>query len=479
MFFAQGAVPGCLGSDSGDEGSTMAAGQRFGLTKIQAMFMEVFGLSRAISLSAILLIGLIVIFAVFWFFHSAPPDTLTITSGPKGSIFEANAEKFAQILGRDGVKLKILPSQGSLENLKRLLDPSFRADIGFVQGGVAEGLNIDKLVSLGSLSYEPLLVFYRGDRSVDLLSQLSGKRLAIGPVGSGTRSVALELLAANGIEPGGATELVDLDPEDAATALIEGNVDGVFLMGDVASSQLMRKLLRTPETHLLNFTQADGYTRRILYLDKLILPKGSIDFGKDIPAHDVYLIGPTVELIARSDLHPALSDLLLEAASQVHGRAGLLKRRGEFPAPLEHEFRISPDASRFYKSGKSFLYRSLPFWQASLLNRILMAFVPMIVVLIPILRIIPALYRWRMKLLIYRWYRVLLVLEKDLTANLTPEKREELLGRLNHIEKEVNKMKVPASFGDQFYGLRGHVSWVSNRLMETGHSPTEGGGEKG
>jgi hypothetical protein len=403
---------------------------------------------------------------VFWFFHSAPPDTLTITSGPKGSIFETNAEKYAQILARDGVKLKILASQGSLENLKRLIDPSFRADIGFVQGGVAKGLNIDKLVSLGSVSYEPLLVFYRGDRSVDLLSQLSGKPLAIGPVGSGTRSLALELLAANGIEPGGATALVDLDSEEAAKALIDGSVDAAFLMGDVASAQLMRKLLQTPEIHLLNFTQADGYTRRILYLDKLTLPKGSIDFGKDIPAHDVYLIGPTVELIARSDLHPALSDLLLEAATEVHGKAGLLKRRGEFPAPLEHEFRISPDANRFYKSGKSFLYRSLPFWLASLLSRILMSFVPMIVVMIPILRIIPALYRWRMKLRIYRWYRALLVLEKDLTANLTSEKREELLGRVIHIEKEVNKMKVPASFGDQFYGLRGHVSLVRDRLID-------------
>jgi hypothetical protein len=457
----------------------MAVGQKFGLNKIQAMFMEVFGLSRAVSLSAILLISLVVIFAVFWFFHSAPPDTLTITSGPKGSIFETNAEKYTQILARDGVKLKILPSQGSLENLKRLLDPSFHADIGFVQGGVAEGLNIDKLVSLGSISYEPLLVFYRGDRSVDLLSQLSGKRLAIGPVGSGTRSLALKLLAANGIEPGGATALVDLDPEDAAKALIEGTVDGVFLMGDVASSKLMRELLRTPDIHLLNFTQADAYSRRILYLGKLTLPKGSIDFGKDLPAHDVYLIGPTVELIARSDLHPALSDLLLEAASNVHGRAGLLKRRGEFPSPLEHEFRISPDASRFYKSGKSFIYRFLPFWMASLLNRILVAFIPMIVVLIPILRIIPALYRWRMKLRIYRWYRMLLVLEKDLTANLTSEKREELLGQLMHIEKEVNKMKVPASFGDQFYGLRGHVSLVRDRLMDSTQSHTEAGGEKG
>ncbi len=146
---------------------------------------------------------------------------------------------------------------------------------------------------------------------------------------------------------------------------------------------------------MFDFTQADGYSRRIVYLNKLELPMGSIDFGKNIPAHDFHLIGPTVEIIARANLHPALSDLLLEAATEVHGRAGLLKRQGEFPAPLEHEFRISADAIRFYKSGKGFLYRSLPFWVASLVNRILVAFVPVVVVLIPVMRIIPVLYRWR------------------------------------------------------------------------------------
>ncbi len=446
----------------------MAAGGRFGLNKIHAMFTEIFGLSRAVSFSAILLISLVVILAVFWFFHSAPPGTITITSGPKGSIFETIAQRYAQILAGQGVKLQILRSQGSFENLKRLLDPSSRVDVGFVQGGVAAGLNIEKLDSLGSITYEPLLVFYRGDRSVDLLSQLSGKRLAIGPEGSGTRSLALVLLAANGIEPGGPTALIDLDAEPAAKALLEGKVDGVFLMGDVASVALMRSLLEAPGIHLLNFSQAAGYTRRIVYLNNLTLPRGSIDFGKDIPPQDVHLIGPTVELVARPDLHPALCDLLLETAGKVHGKAGLFKRQGEFPAPLEHEFRISSDARSFYKSGKGFLYRSLPYRWASLANRILVSFVPMIIVLIPILRTLPGLYRLRMKLRIYRWYRALLVLEKDLAADVAPERREELLRRLMDIEKEVNKMKVPASFGDQFYDLRGHINIVRNRLADGG-----------
>ena len=165
--------------------------------------------------------------------------------------------------------------------------------------------------------------------------------------------------------------------------------------------------------------QADAYTRRFNYLNKLRLPEGAIDFGKNLPAQDVWLIGPTVELVARPDLNPAVSDLLLEAAREVHGKASMFQNQGEFPAPLVHEFTISPDALRYYKSGKTFLYRELPFWIASLVNRILVAFVPIILVLIPGLRLVPAAYKWRSQLRIYRWYRKLLVLEREVGREQT------------------------------------------------------------
>jgi hypothetical protein len=238
-------------------------------------------------------------------------------------------------------------------------------------------------------------------------------------------------------------------------------------MGDSASSKTMRDLLKQPGLTAFNFTQADAYTRRIKYLNKLVLLEGSIDFGKNIPDHNINLLSPTVELLARTNLHPALSDLLLEAATEVHSRAGRYQRQGEFPAPLEHEYRISSDAQRFYKSGKSFFYRYLPFWMASLLNRILVVIVPMILILIPGLKSIPAIYRWRMRSRILRWYRALLVLESDITQNATHEKQEELINRLEQIEQAVNKMKVPASFADQFYSLRSHISIVRARLMSS------------
>jgi hypothetical protein len=431
------------------------------------MFGDTFGLGPGVALSAIIFTALVLIIATFWFFYSAPPNTIIITSGDEGSLFQRNAEKYAKILARKGVKLKILPSEGSLENLERLADPKFHVDVGFVQTGVAKGQNIDNLVSLGSISYEPLFLFCRADKSFHLLSQFSSKRLAIGEEGTGTNVLALELLALNGIKPGGATTLLEIDDEEAEKALLEGKIDGAFMMGDSASSKTMRDLLRQPGITAFNFSQADAYTRRINYLNKLVLLEGSIDFGKNVPGHNINLLSPTVELIARTDLHPALSDLLLEAATEVHSRAGRYQRQGEFPSPLEHEYRISSDAQRFYKSGKSFLYRYLPFWMASFLNRILVVIVPMILVLIPGLKSIPVIYRWRIHLRILRWYRALLVLESDLSPNVTSEKREELLNRIDQIEQTVNNMKVPASFADQFYSLRSHIAIVRARLMSS------------
>ncbi len=418
-----------------------------------------------ITTGPVILITIIVIIAAYWILRPAPPHTITISSGPSGSTFRLTAEKYRKILARDGVKLQILPSEGSLDNLKKLCDPAHHVDIGFVQGGVATGMNIDKLVSLGSVFHEPLALFYRTPAPVRWLSELSGKRLAIGPEGSGTRVLALVLLKANGITPGGATELLNLSGEEAANALIEGKIDAAFLTGDSATPPIMRKLLWTPGVRLLDFDQADAYTRRYTYLSKMVLPMGVFDFGKNVPSEDVNLIGPTVELVAREDLHPALSDLLIGAAREVHGKASLLQHAGEFPAPLEHEFRISDDARRFYTSGKGFLYRMLPFWVASLADRLLVVVVPVIVLLIPGLKMAPAIYNWRIRSRIFRWYGLLISLERSLLAQPTPEERQELLKRLNSIDSEVNKMKMPLSFADQFYVLRDHINFVRSRYM--------------
>jgi NMT1-like family len=429
-----------------------------GMPSAREMVMEVFRIGRVVTVCIIVFSCLVICGAVAYVILSAPPTTITITTGPDGSAFQRSAARYATILASHGVKLIILPSHGSEENLQRLKDPASHVDVGFVQSGVAGG-SAGNLVSLGSISHQPLLVFYRG-APIELLSQLTGKRLAIGAVGSGTRGLVLTLLDANGIKEGGPTTFLDIEPEKASKALQGGTVDAAFLTGESAPPAVMRELLRAPDIHLFNFSQATAYARRFGFLSVLELPQGGIDFGANIPAHDVSLIGPTIELIARPNLHPALSDLLLDAAREVHGNGTLLQSKGEFPAPLEHDFPISADALRFYKSGKSLFYRYLPFWLASLTSRIVVVFVPMVVVLIPALRSIPVAYRWRIRSRIFRWYRALVVVERELLIEVDPAKRGQLLKRLDVIEDAVNQMKVPTFYADLFYGLRGHIDFV-------------------
>ena len=415
----------------------------------------------------LLLITLLAVWAGFKFIRPAPPDTIIITGGAKGSSFANAAEKYRAILERNGVKLQILESEGSLDNLRRLRDPAFKVDVGFVQGGLVVDGDAGDLVSLGSLFYVPLVVFYRGEQPVERLSEFKGKRLAIGREGSGTHFLNVLLLRANGVDKTTST-LLDLSGADAAQALLERKIDAALLMGDAATPEIMRKLVHTRGIHMMDFKQADAYSRRFRYLSKLELPMGSIDFAKNMPEQTMALVAPTVELVARPDLHPALSDLLVEAARETHGRATLLQRAGEFPAPLEHEYPISGDAARYYKSGKGFWYRYLPFWLASLVDRTMVVLVPIVVVLIPAIKLVPALYRWRIRTRIYKRYGELMALEREMLNETTPEQRTELGKRLDEIEKRVNGSKMPLPFADQFYVLREHINFVRRRLAASG-----------
>lgn len=421
--------------------------------------MELFDVGPRIAITVLLITALLIIAATAYVIHSAPPTTLTISSGPQGSIYYDYAKKYAEILERNGVKLKVLDSNGSYENLSRLNDPGSHVDIAFAQAGIPH-IDTRKLISLGSVAYQPLLVFYRGS-PLELLSELKGKRVAIGAEGSGTRTFALKLLKANGIDENATdTPLLNWDAGAAAQGLEAGTLDAAFVMSESASTEILHELLHAGDIHLFNFRQATAYSRRIDYLNVLTLPEGAIDFGKDIPPQDVSLLGPMVELVAVKGLHPALSDLLLEAATEVHGHPGIFQHRGEFPMPVHHEIRLSADAIRYFKSGKDIWFRYLPFWLASLTRRIVLVFFPLLVVLIPAIKSIPAFYRWRVESRIHRHYRELLGLERDFLARSGPDEMEKLRDRFDTIEESANQLKIPASFADQFYGLKTHIDYV-------------------
>jgi len=444
-----------------DKGQKKRSARRL---RLPAKLVVVSWRDLAVIVLPVLLVVFLIVWITFRFVRPAPLDTIVIASGPEGSTFRTTADKYRKIIERAGVKVRILPSQGSLDNLKMLADPAVRVDVAFVQGGLTDGVNIENLKSLGSITTQPLLIFYRGSGPIDQLSQLRGKRVAIGPEGSGTHSLALKLLKANGIE-GKPTTFLDLAGEDAAAALGKGQADAAFLTGDSAPPAVMRALMTTRGVRLLNFAQPDGYLRRFSFLSKLTLPRGAVDLGKDIPAGDVQLVGPTVELIARNDLHPALSDLLIGAAREVHGGPGMFRNAGDYPAPLKKDFPISDDAERYYTSGTRFLYTHLPFWLASLTDRLLVLLIPLVVVIIPAMRLVPIVYRWRVRSRVYRWYGVLMALEKDIFSDPGAAEKNDILKRLDRVEEAVNRIKMPLSFADQLFVLRSHINMVRDRLV--------------
>jgi TRAP-type uncharacterized transport system substrate-binding protein len=433
--------------------------------RLRLKIMTVSWWDLAQTLGPILLLGAIAILLAVHYVRPAPPHTLTLTSGPKGSRFATVAEQYRKILARNGITLRIVESEGSMDNLRRISDPHSGVDIALVQSGLASGDESDDLTSLGSMFYQPLLIFYRTQKPLLRLSEMQSHSIAIGPEGSGTRSLALALLKANGIEPGGSTPLLPLEGEQARAALLHRQVEAIFLTGDSASSATIREMLHTEGVRLFDFSRADAYVRRFAYLHKIVVPTGAFDLGEDLPPTDVNLLAPTVELIARSNLHPALCDLLIDAAYSVHSRGSVMQSAGEFPNAAAASFPLSEEAARYYKSGsRSFTYRYLPFWLASLVNRALVVLVPILVVVIPGLRFLPQLYRWRIDSRIYRRYGELMAVERESLGRLTPERRTALIERLEDIERSVIRRKMPGSRAEQTYVLRQHISFVRANL---------------
>ena len=420
------------------------------------------------TLGPVLLLSAIAVFATLHFVRPAPPRQLSMATGPLGSTFDTMGRRYQKILARSGIRLRLLQTEGSLDNLARLSDPKSTIDIGLVQSGVAGSPAPENLVSLGSMFYEPLTIFYRSTKPISLLSELKGRRIAIGAQGSGARYLAQAMLKANGIVPGDSTALLDLEGEAAKQALAARSVDAIFLAGDSASPATIREMMHADGIRLFDFGQADAYVRRFPFLNKLPVPAGAFDLGENLPATPTNLLAPTVELVAHPTLHPALSDLLIEAAIEIHGHAGVLQNAGQFPSQATHDFPLSADAGRYYKSGKSFTYRYLPFWLASLLNRLIVVVVPVLLIAIPGLRFLPELYNWRIRQRIHRRYVQLMALERQALTDSSPAHRDELLARLDQIEQAVIAVRVPGSHADQLYILRQHIKFVRERLSGAG-----------
>ena len=414
----------------------------------------------------IVALPLLAVIAAFWFaarfIKPAPPSSFRMTTGADGGAYHLFANRYRAILAREKINIALEPSAGSLENLQRLQNANSEFEVGLIQAGMVVGEPPAGLRSLGSVYYEPLWVFYRGNIEIDKLIQLTGKRIAVGTEGSGTRALALQLLKAGGVDNASA-DLLPLGANDAARDLADGSIDAAMIVAspDAATVQI---LAREKDVKLANLAQAEAFTRRFPFLTAIQLPRGAIDLAADLPSRDVTLLTTTANLVVKEDFHPALGFLLLQAATEVHGRGGVLQKSGEFPAPKESEFIIADEAKRFYKSGTPFLQRYLPFWIANLIERIAVLLLPLIAVLLPLFKIVPVVVQWRNKSRLFRWYGELKNLESQAAAQNDAAKLDSYFDRLDEIEDGVNHTRVSTTYSDYVYNLRTHIDMVRNRL---------------
>lgn len=419
---------------------------------------------RLIVLMSITLVSLLLI---YHFVRPIPPNTLTMTTGMEGGSFVVFAERYRQVLARDGIRVKLLPSSGVVENLRLLNDESHGVDASFAQGAIDKGEIASNLVSLGSLTYTPLWVFYRGDETLDDLSQLRGKRIGIGPKGSGIQKLSLNLLrTANAADP--PTVLYEYPYNTAMEAIMAGRVDAVMALGS-ADSQMVMKLLHANGIKLMNFSQAEAYTRHFPALSHVILPRGVLSLPKRFPPSDIHLLSPTANLIVRKSLHPALIYLLLKASMEIHSGAGWVHKAGEFPSLNKQDYPVSEQAERFYKSGGSLLYHYLPFWAATFIDRMILVLIPLGILLFPVIGIMPRIYLWRNRSKYYRWYRELSNIEKELLEHPQPEMLQSFRAHLERIEKAVSDIRVSVGFYDQVFTLKEHIQMVRQKLLRLKH----------
>jgi TRAP transporter TAXI family solute receptor len=428
----------------------------------------------AVAALPFVLLALVLLVAAYFLLEPMPPKRVVLATGPEQSAYAEFGKRYAAELKRYGVEVVLLPTRGSLDNLRELRDPKRGVNLGFVQGGsseVARTVDEDKsgqpLESLGSLFLEPLWVFYREDAARALpggtlasIAQLPGWRVNLGARGSGTPGLMRKLLEANGLERDRLTpSYLELTP--AVVALLDGKLDAMAF-ASAPESPMVQMLLQTPGVRLLEFPEAEAYARRFPFLSPVTLPQGIADLARNVPAHDVPLIAATTSLVAREGTHPALEQLFVQAAARIHGGAGWISRAGRFPTPQGTELPLAAEAARYYRTGPPLLQRYLPFWLANLIDRMWVALFTIIAALIPLSRIVPPLYQFRVRRRIFRWYRQLRGVEAQVADASAP--RAELVAELDRLDARAARIAVPLSYADELYNLRSHIALVRARL---------------
>lgn len=395
----------------------------------------------------------------------APPKVVRIATGAKNGAYYSFAQQYARLLASDGIVLEVVSTAGSVENLELL--KKGEVSLALVQSGSASPEDKQRLQSLGSLFLEPLWIVSRAQKPIKQFSELKGRRVAVGATGSGTYLLATQLLTATGATEANTT-FVRGDSAQAMAALAQGTIDAAFFVAS-PMSPFIRSLLEQPAIEFVNFDRAAAYGRLFSFLTPVTLAEGVLDLERNIPRQDTTLLAVSANLAASRNLHPGLIPALLDAVTKVHRYGGVLEQRRQFPSVDFVDLPLNEDARRYIASGPSFLFRWLPYGWAVLLDRLKILILPFLALLIPLFRIAPPLYNWRIRSKIYRWYAV--VREIDLTVHKNDKgiDAQSLLNRITELEREVASVSVPLSYTGELYNLRLHIGFLQDELKKRLH----------
>lgn len=400
-------------------------------------------------------------FAVFW---TMPPRTVVMATGAEGGGYHEIGKRYQAILAREGVRLRLVPTGGAIDNLGLLRNRRSGVSVALIQGGTTNENEAPEIESLGTMFYEPLWLFRRAELQGEGLDWLRGRRISVGAEGSGTRALSLDLLKRHGID-GGNTQLFGYSPQEASEKLLSGEIDAAIVLISW-DSPIVRKLLADGRVELASFPHIDATIALYPFLNKVVVPAGVGDLANDRPPADVSMFAPKASLVVRGDVHSAIQFLLLNAAVQIHSGPGIFQRAGQFPAAEGIDAPLSDEAIQFYKSGRPFLQNYMPFWAASLVTRLLVVVLPILGILYPLMRFLPAIYGWAMRRKISRLYGELRFLEDEVSARSgARDDRHAMMLRLDELEQQANRLRIPAAYASMLYMLRHHIDLVRQRLL--------------
>jgi TRAP-type uncharacterized transport system substrate-binding protein len=428
-----------------------------------------------VAFGPFIVLALALLAGAYYVLKPTPPKRVVMATGSDQGAYAAFGKRYAEELRRRGVEVELRTTAGSRENLRLLKDEKSGVGIAFIQGGSSESARAQAeqeadpgLMSLGSMFYEPVWIFYRADSAkrkardgvLREIADFRGLRVNVGPRGSGIPGMVSRLLRANLMERDDIVRS-QLDLVPAVTALLGAELDALVMVS-APESQLVQMLLQTPGIRLYEFVQAEAYARRYRFVSPITLARGVVDLSRNVPPQDVSLIGATSSLVARDDLHPALAQLFVQAASRIHGAGSWISRPGQFPSALNSEYPLARDAERYYRTGPPMLQRYLPFWLANFIERMWVALLSIAVILLPLGRVVPPLYNFRIRSRVFRWYRDLRQIEDELARS--DANCQLLLDRLEKLDAKVERVVVPLAYADELYTLRSAIHMVRKRL---------------